>query len=338
MSGVWNVPAVERVAALRESADRSRAAGFGPAKDDASDLEVLNQAYESAVRAQIDARDAYMRLLSELRQHDDKVRAGAVAGVRPHIDRIARHVVRQHLTPAENLLYRIAHLSGALSGEGVASLRSAAERVRHTLGEEAPAEERLDPGDAREHLSRLRSVVTILLDRKDVTAADTLRLMDAALNDGPLLDLFTVGTPEPTPRAPTPAFSGPGWAEHALTWTYQPDPAQGFVTAVAVGDQWWINLWAASGPLLAQGTAGEDQVGALAQALVEHAPAWSVDRSEYAWRRFADTTAALRPPPSPTARVQAATARSASPEPGAAGHAPPLPATAVHNYGAARSR
>ncbi|MFE7834968.1 hypothetical protein ACFU53_02495 [Streptomyces sp. NPDC057474] len=136
---------------------------------------------------------------------------------------------------------------------------------------------------------------------------------DAALNDGPLLDLFEVGTPGPLPEPAPPVFAGPGWTVHAHMWTYQPAPDDGFVTAVRLGDEWRIDLWSPAGPLLASGTAPENDVAALAEALVARAPAWTADRSDYAWRRFTDTANALRHTDDTSPLVRAATARTTTP-------------------------
>ncbi|AVV42941.1 hypothetical protein C6376_17495 [Streptomyces sp. P3] len=309
MSGVWDVPAAERVAALRGEAAHHPESGA----QELSDLELLNRAYESVVRDRIDIHDAYMRLLTDLRHHDDQVRAGAVAGFRPQIDRIARHVVSEHLKPYWQLVHRVEQLPERLSAGDIESLRSQAASVRHWLRQDGPAEDRLDPGDAREHLSTLRTVLAALKGRQDVPTDDALRLMNAALNDGPLLDLFEVGTPELLPEPAPPAFAGPGWTVRAHMWTYQPAPDDGFVTAVRLGDEWRIDLWSPAGPLLARGTAPENDVAALAEALVARAPTWTADRSDYAWRRFTDTANALQHTDDTSPRVRAATARTTTP-------------------------
>ncbi|MEU9791911.1 hypothetical protein AB0E27_15020 [Streptomyces sparsogenes] len=329
MSGVWDISAAERVAALRREAAHHPESGAR----ELSDLELLNRAYESVVRDRIDTHDVYMRLLTDLRHHDDQVRAGAVAGFRPQIDRIARHVVNEHLKPYWQLVHRVEHLPERLSAGDIESLRSQAASVRHWLRQDGPAEDRLDPGDAREHLSTLRTVLAALKGRRDVSTDDALRLMDAALNDGPLLDLFEGGTPEPLPEPAPPVFAGTGWTVHAHMWTYQPAPEDGFVTAVRLGDEWRIGLWSPVGPLLASGTAPENDVAALAEALVARAPAWTADRSDYAWRRFTDTADALQHTDHTTSpRLRAATTRSTTPH-RPTSHTPPpttssLPASA----------
>ncbi|MBE4741480.1 hypothetical protein [Streptomyces caniscabiei] len=338
MSGAWDVPAAERVAALRREAAHHPESGAR----ELSDLELLNRAYESAVRDRIDTHDAYMRVLTDLRHHDDRVRAGAVSGFRPQIDRIARHVVNEHLKPYWQLVHRVEHLPERLSAGDIKSLRSQAASVRHWLRQDGPAEDRLDPGDAREHLSTLRTVLAALKGRRDVSTDDALRLMDAALNDGPLLDLFEIGTPEPLPEPAPPVFAGPGWTVHAHMWTYQPAPDDGFVTAVRLGDEWRIDLWSPAGPLLASGTAPENDVAALAEALVARAPAWTADRSDYAWRRFTDTANALRHTDDASPRVRAATARTTTPH-RPTPHTPPpttspLPASAQTAFDRGRRR
>jgi hypothetical protein len=303
MTGVWNQPAAERAARLRETAVRDGHPGAASAPD----AELLNTAYEQVLREQIDTRDAYLRLLTELRHHDDRVRAGALAGIRPQIDRIARHLVREHHRPFEALLFRIGRLGDRPGAGELAALRSSADSVRHFLRAEGNAEDRIDPGDARHHLRTLRSVIAVLREREGVTAQDVLRLMDAALNQGPMLDLFDVGTPKPSAlRTPLP-FAGEGWHQAAVVWTYQPAPGSAAVKAYPLGDQWHLDLWSADGPLLATGTAGEDMVGPLAAELAARAPAWTADRCEYGWRRFeqAATTVAEQ-----TARVSAANAAS----------------------------
>jgi hypothetical protein len=351
---VWNTSAAERVASLREQALR-----YEDPTAQLSDLELLNAAYESVLREQIDTRDRYMGLLTSLRGHDDRVRAGAVAGFRPQIDRVARHVVREHLRPFEYLVDRVEHLPSDMSRDQVASLRSSAATVRHGLREEGPAEEQLDPGDARHALSTLRSVVATLQGRQGVTAEEALRLMDSALHDGPLLDLFHIGTPRPLPETPSPGFAGAGWTQQPGTWTYQPAPDGGFVKTYPLGEEWYVDLWSARGQLLAHGTAQEADIAALAPALVEQAETWSRDRSEYAWRRFADTAEATRaaeppprqapanPPPAPPrpeeGRVRAATttspSRTAAPSAAATKlPASPLPAPAVTHTARDRHR
>jgi hypothetical protein len=151
-------------------------------------------------------------------------------------------------------------------------------------------------------------------------------------------------------------FASPGWSEARGLWTYQPDNTGAHIKAYPLGEHWYLDLWSQRGQLLAFGTVPEAEVAALAPALTARASTWAHDRSEYAWRRFADTAratlTATSPPdraPAPVAprpedaRVQAATAASPSrsaAQPAAAAKPPasPLPASPAAHAAPARRR
>lgn len=322
---VWNTPAADRVAALRDQAVRyeeESAAGL-------SDLELLNAAYESVLREQIDTRDRYMSLLTSLRKHDDAVRTAATSAFKEHADRYAQNAVREHMRPFHALLYRVEQLPDRPGPRQMEGLRSAAVRVRFELKESGPAEDLIDPEGARHTLRTLRHVVGVLDAREGLDASDVLGLVKNALHDETLTDLFAVadrGTPVQVPEPPAPPFAGPGWSDLGGFWAYQPDDSDAHVKAYPVGD-WYLDLWSGRGQLLAFGTVPTEEVAALAPALITQADTWAHDRSEYAWRRFTDTAQATRiaprpgrdmPSPSPgrtsadDTRVRAATASSPS--------------------------
>ncbi|MGW2056231.1 hypothetical protein ACWCOZ_20350 [Streptomyces sp. NPDC001840] len=296
---VWNTPATDRVAALREQAVRygeESAAGL-------SDLELLNAAYESVLREQIDTRDRYMSLLTSLRHHDDAVRTAATSAFRDHADRYAQHAVRQHMRPFHALLYRVEQLPDRPGPQQMDGVRSAAVRVRFELKESGRAEDLIDPEGARHTLRTLRHVIGVLEAREGLDASEVLGLVKNALNDETLVDLFSIadrGTPVPAVELPDPPFAGPGWSDLGGFWAYQPDGSGAHVKAYPVGEDWYLDLWSARGQLLAFGTIPAAEVAALAPALIAQASAWADDRSEYAWRRFTDTAQNTRTtPPGP---------------------------------------
>lgn len=232
--------------------------------------------------------------------------------------------------------------------------------MRLELKDAGPAEDVVDPGDARHILRTLRHVVGVLGDLEGLDGSDVLRLVTDALDRGPLADLFTVadqGTPKPVPPLPQPTFAGPDWAHAHRLWTYQPERNGAHVKAYPLGEDWYLDLWSHAGQLLAFGTVPETEVAALAPALTARAATWSHDRSDYAWRRFTDTaqatrTAASPPEPSPSApaaprpddaRVHAATVASPSRSAAQTAAAPmppakPPPAPAVASASPARRR
>ncbi|MFF2657376.1 hypothetical protein ACFVUH_08420 [Kitasatospora sp. NPDC058032] len=307
---IWNTPAATRVASLREQAEY-----HGDPTAGLSDLELLNTAYESVLREQIDTRDHLMGLLTSLRKHDDQVRAAAVAAFKGHADRYAQDRVREHMRPFDELLYRAQKLPDRPDSAQVDGLRSAAVRVAFQLKEAGPATELIDPDGARHTLRTLGSVIGVLDGREGLDGADVLRLVKAALDGGPLTDLFDIadcGTRPPDPAVPTPPFAGPGWSEEHSFWLFQPDNSDAHVKAFQLGQHWQLELWSGRGPLLAFGRVPGDEVAALAPVLTARAGAWASVRGEYAWRRFADTAEAVRTggvpaPDSTRARAAAAT-------------------------------
>ncbi|MFC4035165.1 hypothetical protein ACFO3J_27380 [Streptomyces polygonati] len=340
---VWNMTGADRVASLRESAE----ADSDPAGQ-LSDLDLLNAAYESVLREQIDTRDRYMGLTTSLRKHDEAVRAAAVHTFKGDADRYAQYAVARHMKPFDALLYRAANLPDRPGPRQIEGLHAAAERVRLELEDAGPTGDLIDPGGARHTLRTLRHAVGILAGKDGLDASDVLRLVTSALDNEPLTDIFTVadqGTPRPVPPPPGPAFAGPGWSEARGLWTYQPDDTGAHIKAYPLGEDWYLDLWSARGQLLAFGTVPEAEVATLAPALTARAGTWSNDRSDYAWRRFADTAQATRtaaaPPnraPAPAAqrsedaRVRAATAASPSrsaAQPAAAAKPPASPPPAL---------
>ncbi|MFE4826758.1 hypothetical protein [Streptomyces sp. NPDC056672] len=340
---IWSTPATDRVAALREQALRYE----GKSAAGLSDLELLNAAYESVLREQIDTRDRYMGLLTSLRHHDDAVRTAATSAFREHSDRYAQHAVRQHIRPFHALLYRVEQLPDRPSPQQMDGLRSAAVRVRFELKESGPAEDLIDPEGARHTLRTLRHVVGVLEGREGLDASEVLGLVKNAMNDETLIDLFTVadrGTPVPAVEPLAPPFAGPGWSDLGGFWAYRPDDSDAHVKAYPVGEDWYLDLWSARGQLLAFGTVPATEVAALAPALITQASAWADDRSEYAWRRFTDTAQATRaapqpgpdvsgPAPAPGAsaatRARAATASSPNRRAGSAASSPSSPPSAA---------
>lgn len=321
---VWNTPAADRVASLREQTVR-----YEDPTTHLPDLELLNAAYESVLREQIDTRDRYMGLLTSLRKHDEAVRTAAVSAFKDHADRYAQYAVRQHMKPFDALLYRAANLPDRPGPRQLEGLRAAAERVRLELKDAGSTDDLIDPGGARHTLRTLRHVVGVLSSREGLDGSDVLRLVTNALNDEAPFDIFDVvsqGTPRPVSPPPQPAFAGPGWTQADGLWAYQPDDTAAHVKAYPLGEYWYLDLWSGHGQLLAFGTVPETEVAALAPALTARAGTWSHDRSEYAWRRFTDTAQATRtaalpsdPPPAPPApaasrpedtRVRAAVAAS----------------------------
>ncbi|MFD9592557.1 hypothetical protein ACFWA9_07325 [Kitasatospora sp. NPDC059973] len=293
MTGTWGRPAADRVADLRANAER-----YGDHQTaELSDLDLLNEAYESVLREQIDARDRYMTVLTSLRGHDDAVRTAAVTSFRDGADRYAQHLVRQHMRPYAELAYRASQLPDRPGPRQMEGLRSVASRVEHQLADEEPPDKLIDPGDARYTLRKLRNVVGVLDGREGLDATDVLRLVTAALNDGSLRDLFTVAErgERPHEEAAAPEFVGPGWQSlHRTLWHYQPEPDQAHVKAFPLGGEWYLDLWSSDGSLLAWGAAPAGEVAALAPVLTARASGWAADRTDYAWRRFVDTAEELR--------------------------------------------
>jgi hypothetical protein len=352
---VWSTPATDRVASLR-----GQAAADGDPAGQLSDLEVLNAAYESVLREQIDTRDRYLGLLTSLRKHDEAVRTAAVAAFKEDADRYAQYAVACHMKPFDALLYRAANLPDRPGPQQMAGLRAAAKQMRWELEKAGPTGDLIDPDGARHTLRTLRHVVGVLGDRDGLDGGDVLRLVTNVLDDEAPFDLFDVayqGKPRPVSQPPEPAFAGPGWSQARGLWTYQPHDNGAHVKAYPLGGDWYVDLWSQAGQLLAFGTVPEGEVAALAPELTARAGTWSHDRSEYAWRRFSNTAQATRtaaaprePSPSPPAaprpedaRVLAATAaspsRSAAQPAAAATHpASPPPAPAVASASPARRR
>ncbi|MGW4692430.1 hypothetical protein ACWEO1_08635 [Kitasatospora cineracea] len=293
MTGPWGKAAADRVAELRASAER-----YGDRQTaELSDLDVLNEAYERVLREQIDTHDRYMTVLTSLRGHDAAVRTAAVADFREGADRYALHLVRQHMRPYAELAYRISQLPDRPGARQLEDLRSAAVRVKSGLADQDPPEEWIDPGNARHTLRTLRNVVGVLDGREGLKATEVLGLVKAALNDGPLHDLFTVTDrgARPNEENRPPEFVGPGWQPlHRTLWHYQEEPDQGHVKAFPLGGEWYLDLWSSDGALLAWGAAPADEVAALAPALTARASSWAADRTDYAWRRFAETAEEVR--------------------------------------------
>ncbi|MGW4031680.1 hypothetical protein ACWEFL_20615 [Streptomyces sp. NPDC004838] len=289
---VWNTPATERVAALREQAGL-----YGDPTADLSDLELLNARYESVLREQIDTRDRYMGLLTSLRKHDDAVRTTAVSAFKEHADRYAQNAVRQHMQPFNELLHRVEQLPDRPGPKQTEALRSSAAQVRSALKESGSTEDIVDPDGARHTLRTLRHVVAMLEVRDGLRVEEVLGLVRNALHDDSLIDLFTVAdraTLAPPAPSHEPPFAGPGWSDLRGFWAYQPENAAAHVKAYPVGEDWYLDLWSARGQLLAFGSVPADEVTLLAPALVDQADSWVRDRSEYAWRRFADTAKSTR--------------------------------------------
>lgn len=292
---MWNTPAADRVAALRE-----QAVLYEEPTADLSDLELLNKAYESVLREQIDTRDRYMGLLTSLRAHDEAVRAAAVRAFKENADRYARQAVNEHMRPFQALLYRVEQLPDRPGPRQMDGLRSAADQVRFELKKAGRPEDLIDPGGARHTLRALPHVVAVLDAREGLDASDVLGWVKAALDDEAPTDLFTVtarGTSAPAP--PAPPFAEKGWNDLGGPWAYQPDDSDAHVKAYPVGEDWYVDLWSGQGQLLAFGTMPATEVATLAPALITRADAWTHDRSEYAWRRFADTAQAARTAPGP---------------------------------------
>ncbi len=300
MTGTWGRPAADRVADLRAGAER-----YGDHQSaEMSDLDLLNDVYERTLREQIDTHDRYMTLLTSLRSHDAAVRTAAISTFREGADRYALHLVRQHMRPYDELACRVSQLSDRPGPRQLEDLRSVAVRVQAGLADQEPPEEWIDPGDARHTLRTLGHVVGVLDGREGLDAAEVLGLVKAALSDGSLRDLFTVADrgKRPGEDNPAPEFVGPGWQPlHRTLWHYQQEPDQAHVKAYPLGGEWYLDLWSSGGSLLAWGAAPADQVAALAPALTAQAPGWAADRTDYAWRRFTETAAALRTQPAPSA-------------------------------------
>ncbi|MEW2403476.1 hypothetical protein [Streptomyces sp. NPDC046862] len=342
---VWNMPAAERVAALREQ--------YAAGEPDAnlSDLELLNAAYESVLREQIDTRDRYMGLLTRRRKHDDAVRDAAARDLAGQAERYARAAVSRYMSRYHGLLNRIESLPDRPGARQMEGIRRAAEMVRHELSyaPERP-EELLDPEGARHTLRTLRHVVGVLDEREGLNGDDVLRLVKNALRDEAPTDLFAVadrGTAKPIPPQPNPPFAGPGWVDLGGFWAYQPESAGAHVKAYPVGEDWYLDVWSDRGQLLAFGTVPENEIAALAPALVARADGWARNRSEYAWRRFADTAQTTRitssrpgrsePGPAPGGapqlgdpRVRAATTASPARPPSVAATSPALASAGAH--------
>ncbi|WP_188305734.1 hypothetical protein, partial [Streptomyces sp. CBMA123] len=307
---VWSTPAADRAAALREQAERC-----GDPSAALPDLELLNAAYESLLREQIDTRDRYMSLLTSLRKHDEQVRAAAVASFKGHADRFAQDAVRQHMRPFHELLYRVEKLSDRPGVQQVEDLRSVGVRVAHQLKDAGPAENLIDPDGARATLRSVHSVVGVLEGRPGLDGAEVLDLVKDVLDGEPPSAVFEIADragPRPSLPVAAPPFAGPGWNDLGHLWAFQDADSGAHVKAYPMGgEDWYLDLWSAQGQLLAFGSATADEVAALAPALTAKAEAWSRDRSEYGWRRFADTAQAVRAAPD-QARVRAATASSPS--------------------------
>ncbi|MFJ7907061.1 hypothetical protein [Kitasatospora sp. NPDC096204] len=335
---VWNVPAAGRVAALREQAERS-----GDPSAALSDLELLNAAYESVLREQIDTRDRYMSLLTSLRKHDEQVRTAAVASFKGNADRFAQDAVRQQMRPFHELLYRVEKLPDRPGLQQLEDLRSAGVRVAHQLSDAGPAENLIDPDGARATLRSVNNVVGVLEGRPGLDGAEVLGLVKDVLDGEPPSAVFAVADragPRPEVPVASPPFAGPGWSDLGRLWAFQDADSGAHVKAYPMGgEDWYLDLWSAQGQLLAFGSATADEVAALAPALTAKAEAWSQDRSEYAWRRFADTAEAAREAPG-QARVRTATASSPSLTAGrsAPPQAPPGAGAAAGPAAARRSR
>ncbi|MFC9331699.1 hypothetical protein [Kitasatospora sp. NPDC057015] len=305
---IWNTPAPERVAHLREQAER-----YGDPTAGLSDLELLNVAYESVLREQIDTRDHLMGLFTSLRERDGQVRTAATASFREHADRYAQDRVREHMRPFDELLYRAHKLPDRPGAAQLEGLRSAAGRVAFALKQDGPATELIDPDGAHQTLRTLGHVIGVLDGRAGLDGADVLRLVKNTLSGGDMTDLFDVADRSPRPAeppTPAPPFAGPGWSDERSYWIYQPDTSDAHVKAFALGQDWHLDLWSERG-LLAFGSVPADEVAALAPVLADRAAVWASVRDEYAWRRFADTAQAVRAGGAPapdTTRVRAAAA------------------------------
>ena len=298
---VWNTPAADRVASLREQAVRCEDPGRPSARPG-----VLNAAYESVLREQIDTRDRYMGLLTSLRKHDEAVRTAAVSAFKDHADRYAQYAVRRHMKPFDALLHRAANLPDRPGPQQVEGLRRRRSRCGWNWRTPAPTGDLIDPGEPATPCARMRHVVGVLSSREGLDGTDVLRLVTQALNnEAPIRHLrrrlpghAPAGFPAPATGVRRPRLD----TGRMACGPTSPTDTAAHVKAYPLGEDWYMDLWSERGQLLAFGAVPETEVAALAPALTARAGAWSHDRSEYAWRRFADTAQATRtaaPPPDP---------------------------------------
>ncbi|GJF32670.1 hypothetical protein KNE206_53700 [Kitasatospora sp. NE20-6] len=293
MTNIWGKPTADRIADLRADAQR-----YGePHRAELGDLDLLNEAYTRVLREQTDTHDRYMTLLTSLRGHDEAVRNAAVNSFRAGADRYALHLVRRHMRPYEELAYRVSKLPDRPGAGQLEDLRSVAVKVKAELADQEAPEEWIDPGDARHTLRTLGRVVGVLDGREGLDVTDVLRLVKAALDDGSLHDLFTVADrgERLDEQTVVPEFVGPGWQPlHRTLWHYQEEPDPAHVKAFPLGGEWYLDLWSATGSLLAWGAVPAAEVAALAPALTARASDWAAARTDYAWRRFTTTAQELR--------------------------------------------
>lgn len=266
--------AAERIAAIRDEYAR-----FGENVDHLSDLDLLNQYAETRERERIDTNDRYMRLLTEMRKHDEQVRAAAAQTVRERLDVLACEAVSRKAGELTRILGAVEVLPERANAERVALLKSIAADTRRTLrlisefeADEPAKSWRLD--DNRALVAAARSVIGVLRDKEGVTAADVIRLVGEALTpNGNLRDLFDVADAAPI-KQKQPVFAGGGWAEMGggSYYAYEPDGSRYRVVAYALGDTWWLDLQGPTGALIAAGETSQSEVSALAASLIKQAP------------------------------------------------------------------
>ncbi|WP_225794726.1 hypothetical protein [Streptomyces aculeolatus] len=277
-----------------EAARRDLAHAEAEAKtlDGLSDLEVLNRVCEEVMQERITVNDRYMGLLVEQRKYGERVRAGVMREVRDRLDMLACHAVSRKTQELTAVLTAVDALPERANAERIAQLKRIASGARHglrvtdgTQGEDPTRSWRLDDNRALVHAAR--SVLGVLRDKPEVSADDVIRLVGEALTpNGNLRELFEVAGP--TPAQPKPVFlTGAHWHDGGTFCAYEP-PSGARVVAYNVGDAWHLDLHAATGALLAYGSADIAEVAELAPALAARAAEWAVDRSGYGWQRFAE--------------------------------------------------
>lgn len=255
--------------------------------DSLSDLEVLNRAFEQAERERIAVNDRYMGLLVEQRKYGERVWAAAREEVKGHLDVSARHTVQRWIGDLTRILTAVEALDERANAERVAQLKQIAAGTRHeiALGKDRP-DWVYEPTDHADKLNAVRHVVGTLTGRTNLDGTEVLRVVRAVLDGGHVgqIGLPGVGTipgPEPLP------FLGEHWREEPAFCAYEP-PSGARVVAYNVGDAWHLDLHAATGALLAYGSADVTEVAEFAPALTARAAEWTADRSGYAWQRFAE--------------------------------------------------